>query len=238
LVLGLFWNEKIFNFASFLMTMAEQSLEINLHGEDLILLPEKVVFWPRFSTLFFADLHLGKVSHFRKAGIAIPVSAKRATLDRVEDLLLRYVPQSVIILGDLFHSDYNQGWLAFNDLLERYPEIEFVLVEGNHDILSSDLYQNSRITLISGYLERKPFILSHEPLDTVREGLYNLCGHIHPCVRMVGKAHQTLRLPCFYFGDHTGILPAFGTFTGNAIIQPLSGEKVYVIADNKVIKVA
>jgi DNA ligase-associated metallophosphoesterase len=212
--------------------------EIELLGEELVLLPEKAIFWPHLSTLFFADLHLGKVSHFRKAGIAVPLSAKKATLDRMEDLLLRYVPQSVIILGDLFHSDYNQGWLAFNDLLERYPEIEFVLVEGNHDILASELYHNSRVTLVSGYLERKPFILSHEPLEIVHDGLYNLCGHVHPSVRMVGKAHQTLRLPCFYFGDHTGILPAFGTFTGNAVIQPLKGEHVYVITKNKVIQVA
>lgn len=208
-----------------------------LRGEELYLLPEKAIIWKRYNSLLIADLHLGKVSHFRKAGIPVPRTAKRASLDRLEDLLLRYLPDQVIILGDLFHSEYNQAWLAFNDLLERYQEIDFILVEGNHDILEKSLYENSKLTVIPGLLEKAPFIFSHEPLESVHNDMYNLCGHIHPGVRMVGKARQSLRLPCFYFGDHTGILPAFGAFTGCATIQPLEGESVFVIGENRVIRV-
>lgn len=202
-----------------------------------MLLPEKAIFWKKYKVLFLADLHLGKVSHFRKAGIAVPNQAKRATIDRLEDLMLRYLPDQVIILGDLFHSEYNQGWLLFNDLIERYKEIQFVLVQGNHDILEMDFYENSRMELITGWLEKGPFVFSHEPLDTVYKDLYNLCGHLHPGVRMVGRGLQSLKLPCFYFGDHTGILPAFGVFTGTAIIRPQEGESVYVVAKEKVVQV-
>jgi DNA ligase-associated metallophosphoesterase len=217
------------------MPVKESHCTFALREEEFLLLPEKAIFWKNYNILLIADLHLGKVSHFRKAGIPVPRSAKRATLDKVEDLLLRYLPSQIMILGDLFHSEYNQAWLAFNDLLERYLDVEFILVEGNHDILEKSLYENSRLTVIPGLLQKPPFIFSHEPLETVHEGLYNLCGHIHPGVKMVGKARQSMRLPCFYFGDNTGILPAFGTFTGCATIQPLKGESVFVVGKDQVL---
>lgn len=217
------------------MPIIEKQCPYILRDEEFLLLPEKAILWDKYKALLIADLHLGKISHFRKAGIPVPRSAKRATLDRLEDLLLRYLPEQVIVLGDLFHSEYNQAWLAFNDLLERYPDIEFVLVEGNHDILEKSQYENSRLVVIPGLLRKPPFIFSHEPLESVHEELYNLCGHIHPGVTMVGKARQSLRLPCFYFGYYTGILPAFGTFTGCASIKPLKGESVFVVGEDRVI---
>ena len=67
--------------------------------------------------------------------------------------------------------------------------------------------------------------------------LYNLAGHIHPAIKLKGKARQSLRVPCFYFGNENGILPAFGNFTGTASINIKKTDNVFVIAEKEVIKI-
>ncbi len=218
-------------------TFTEKVLKIELRGEQLFLLPEKAIYWPDRDMVLIADLHLGKVGHFRKSGIPIPQKAGRSTIDRLESILFHYDPEKVVFLGDLFHSEYNSDWLGLNNLMERYPHTSYILVEGNHDILRDYNYQESKLQLIRDQVEVGPFVLSHEPIEEVIEGKYNLCGHLHPAVRLEGRARQYMRLACFYFGDNTGILPAFGSFTGCAIIKPLKNEKVFVIAEDKVIAV-
>jgi hypothetical protein len=45
------------------------------------------------------------------------------------------------------------------------------------------------------------------------------------------------RLPCFHFGASVGILPAFGDFTGLAIVDAEEGDSVYAIADDTIIQI-
>src|SRR3982074_1557313 len=47
-------------------------LTIELAGEEIILLPERAIYWPRAETLFVADTHWGKDATFRAAAIAVP----------------------------------------------------------------------------------------------------------------------------------------------------------------------
>jgi hypothetical protein len=44
-------------------------------------------------------------------------------------------------------------------------------------------------------------------------------------------------LPCFVIGARHMILPAFGSFTGNALVKPAEGERIAVIADDEVIAI-
>lgn len=199
-----------------------------------MLLPEKCMYWPTQKALLIADTHLGKITHFRKSGIAVPDRAAYRNLQRLETLLKSYKPDKVYFLGDLFHSELNTEWLAFKDLLRTYPHIHFILIQGNHDILHEVSYANLKFEVHTEPLKVGPFILSHEPLENC-EG-YNLCGHIHPGVRMMGAARQSMRLPCFYFGEKGGILPAFGEFTGLYILHPKKQNQVFIIAGSKVLK--
>jgi uncharacterized protein len=65
---------------------------------------------------------------------------------------------------------------------------------------------------------------------------YNLCGHLHPSVQIHGKAKQSFRVDCFYFGKNQGILPAFGNFTGRSKMSVNKNEdKIFAIAENEII---
>ncbi|MEQ8927725.1 MAG: ligase-associated DNA damage response endonuclease PdeM [Fulvivirga sp.] len=210
--------------------------EFVLSGVLLNLLKEKAIFIPDHRILLISDLHLGKVNHFRRSGIPVPQKANDRNIELLIDLLQQQKPERVIFLGDLFHSHYNAEWEVFGQVLKAFPEIQFDLVQGNHDIMSPYQYEKLNIQVHKDQLQLAPLLLSHEPLESQFEG-YNLAGHIHPAVKLQGAARQSLRLPCFHFGEKQGLMPAFGEFTGAYTIKPKKGDDVFVIMDDSVVKV-
>lgn len=199
------------------------------------LLPERAIWWADMKTLIVADLHIGKVSHFRKNGIAIPENAGRKDLERLMQLLREYKPERLLILGDLFHSVENDEWQGLSVLHNLFPFTKLQLVEGNHDILHADLYRKAQIDLIPDSLIEGPFVFSHEPLEILPEGLLNVCGHLHPGIRLHGKALQSARLPCFFYSPKRFILPAFSEFSGLHILSPKKKDLVYGIVGESVV---
>ncbi len=216
------------------MTTGAISFHFNFLGQKLHLLPQKAIFWENEHTLIIADIHLGKVAHFRKAGIAIPGILAQKDYLVLDEVLRLYPIHRVIILGDLFHSTHNQAWEVFSAWLLNHTDMRFILVKGNHDILPDNLYQLNQIEIHSDYLIKHPFVFSHVPIDKPSD-LYNLAGHIHPAVKLTGKGKQEVVLPCFYFGKYRGILPAFGNFTGKGSILTGTGDNIFVIFNNRVI---
>jgi uncharacterized protein len=212
-------------------------MEVDIQGEQLILFPQKALFWNIERTLFVADLHLGKINHFRKSGIPVPSKANDHNIELLMEVISLAKPTRIIFLGDLFHSHYNQEWEVFGEVIKHFSNISFDLVLGNHDIMSERQYESKGIR-VHDDLTVGSFLLTHIPLETIPAQLYNIAGHIHPSVNLRGKGRQSITLPCFYFGSRQGFLPAFGNFTGLARIVPKKDDKVFVIADNKVMTVS
>jgi DNA ligase-associated metallophosphoesterase len=209
-------------------------MDIEILDEEVVLFPQKAVYWKKHEILLLADLHLGKITHFRKSGIAVPTSANDRNIEVLVDLIRATNPKRVIFLGDLFHSHYNPEWEVFGELVRHFAQVSFELVIGNHDIMSDHQYQRKGI-LLHDELIIGPFLFTHHPLEEIPENVYNISGHIHPGVRLTGKGRQSMMLPCFYFGSRQAYLPAFGSFTGLARIAPKKEDKVFVVADNKII---
>jgi uncharacterized protein len=211
-------------------------MKVEIFGEQMELLPQKAVFWGRERILFLADVHLGKINHFRRSGIPVPPKANERNLELIIDLVDLTKPDRVICLGDLFHSHYNPEWEVFGELVKHFVKISFELVLGNHDIMSEQQYIRKGI-VVHNTLRIAPFIFTHHPLEEADTEFYNLSGHLHPGVNMRGKARQSVTLPCFYFGENRGLLPAFGTFTGMARIYPKKNDRVFVIVEEKIIEI-
>ncbi len=208
-------------------------LSISFLNEDLILLPEKAVYWPKEKMLMLSDLHLGKAIHFRSNGIVIPEESGSKDFITLESIIKRIKPQKVCFLGDLFHSSYNKEWEKFESLINRFLEVEFILVLGNHDILDNAVYQKSKLT-ITRKLLIEPFLLTHEP-DDGKSNHYNIAGHIHPGIQLRGKGKLRAKIPCYYFGKKNAILPAFGVLTGLHILKPKKSDTFYGIVGPDVI---
>jgi uncharacterized protein len=214
----------------------QKQTTIELAGECVMLLPQRGLYVTDKNILLLADLHLGKANHFRKAGVAVPLKANDKNVDQLVEVLQLTQPQRVIFLGDLFHSHYNEEWEVLGQLIKHFAGISFDLVLGNHDILSEHQYAKHGIVLHQE-LALAPFLLTHHPIENYEGELYNLAGHVHPGARLVGKARQRIMLPCFYFGQRQGLLPAFGAFTGLAGITPKANDRVFVIVNDKILNV-
>ncbi len=154
--------------------------------------------------------------------------------DKFTALLDALKPKQVYFLGDLFHSDYNSEVFDLNEIIQANSSVKFVLIKGNHDIIKQTHFEKMGIQVVTEWIENT-FIFTHEPIP--KAGYYNIYGHLHPGVRLKGKAKQNLSLPCFYFAEHFAVLPAFSDFTGLKILENKPATAIYLITDNKVIKV-
>lgn len=190
----------------------------NFNGQQFQLTTEKVLIHIDSNTGFIADFHLGKSTHFRKAGIAIPSNIISSELSRLEEIIKTYQLKSVIFLGDLFHSDLNAEWDLFLQFLESHNTLEFTLIMGNHDILPENSYVKPNLSVVNEPFRWNSFILSHHPVEkqilTHSPNAFNLAGHIHPGMKVTGKARTSIKMACYLERENQLILPAFGKFTG------------------------
>ncbi len=192
-----------------------------------------LAYWEEQETLLIADVHLGKISHFRKYGSAVPQSAIQANFDRLNKAVDQFQPQKIVFLGDLFHSALNAEWDLFENWIQQ-QQTEVILIAGNHDIISPMHYEELGVKIYEE-LQIENFRLTHHPRE--KEGSFNICGHIHPGYRLVGLAKQHLKLKCFFRSENQLILPAFGEFTGAFLMKPEAKDQVYVCAKSEVILV-
>jgi len=210
-------------------------MQIDLLNEKVELLPQKAIWFKARKLLLIADLHFGKINHFRRSGIPVPVKANDKNTELLINLLNQTKPDRIVFLGDLFHSHYNEEWEVVGQIRKHFSACSFELVLGNHDILSELQYQRHSMIVYPSELKIGDFVFTHEPMDTVSKGVYNLSGHLHPGVQLQGTGKQSITLPCFYFGKQQGILPAFGSFTGLAKVSPKKEERIFIIAEDKII---
>ncbi|MEN0052890.1 MAG: ligase-associated DNA damage response endonuclease PdeM [Mucilaginibacter sp.] len=210
-----------------------------LLNQTLLLLPQRAIYWEQQKALIVADVHFGKVGHFRKAGIAVPRDMEQSDLATLSDLIYEYQPEKLLFLGDLFHSDMNNDWDWFTLWRSQFPGLQIILVKGNHDIIADSNYHQLNIELHDQLLIG-PFLMLHHPLpdETLQntEG-YIFCGHIHPGVNLNGRGRQSITLPCFAFGNKQAILPSFGKFTGKVAIRSQKTDRIFAVLKDKVVAI-
>ena len=207
-------------------------MEIDFGGECIELNPLRCAFIRQRKMLLLADLHLGKAAHFRRHGLAVPGEAHTADYARIDQLLASYQPAKILILGDLFHSAHNPDWEQFADFIRQRNADRWMLVEGNHDILSAAHYRDAGLQLLGEAWIDNGICFRHEPaaLD-----LPVIAGHVHPGAAIEGRGRQRLRLPCFHISGQTLTLPAFGALTGLfTVYKNKATDRIYAIAGDKI----
>lgn len=209
------------------MTIKIQNQKFELH-------PSGAAFWKEKEILLISDVHLGKISHFRKFGSAFPSKAINANFLRLSEVVGKFQPKTLCFLGDLFHSNLNNEWKLFENWL-GFVKAEVILIAGNHDIISPLKYEELNVRVHSEW-QIGNFLFTHHPEK--RKGFFNICGHIHPAYRLNGMGRQSLKLPCFFRRKDQLIFPAFGEFTGNYLMELKEGEEAYAITQKEVILIS
>lgn len=210
-------------------------MEIEIAGQQALLLPEKALYFPENKTLVVADVHWGKAGHFRKHGIAIPAKSTGGNAERLSGVILKTSAQTVVFAGDLFHSRHNNEVEAFREWRAHFPQIRFELVVGNHDILSEAFYERCNLELFPEKKAMNGISIWHDA--PVESNAFVIHGHIHPGIKLFGKGRQQVAVPCFAIDDKRLILPAFGDFTGCFYLNPRDFRQLYAVTDTAVMQV-
>lgn len=213
------------------------SLQVEIGHETWLLLAERVAFWSERRWLIVADAHFGKAATFRARGIPVPHGTTSDNLTRLTRLIDRLIPAAVVFLGDLFHARQAHAPATLASLYrwrEQHAGLDLVLVEGNHDRAAGAPPPPLRI-----HVERDPWCvgdvaLCHYPRFV--NSANSVAGHLHPAIQLYGRA-DSIQLPCFWLRDGLTILPAFGSFTGGAVIEREDGDRVIAVAEDRVIEV-
>lgn len=217
--------------------MLDGGVRVDACGEELLLLPERAVFWARAETLLIADAHFGKAASFRAVGVPVPHGTTAGALTRVDALLDRTSARRIVFLGDFLHAKEGRSPNTVRALAEwraRHQAIAMTLVRGNHDRRAGDPPSEVAIDCVDAPVREDPFAFAHHPRAI--PGAYVLAGHLHPAAVMTGPARQRERLACFWLGAEVGVLPAFGDFTGVAEVRPGVGDRIFVIAGEAVVE--
>ena len=210
------------------------ALSVQLYGQHFQLHPSGACYWEEQDAVLLADVHLGKSSHFRKHGMAVPVQADDQEFDKLNTVIEFFKPSRLWFLGDLFHSYQNAEWHFFEQWV-RAQTIDIALIMGNHDVISRDLFERLQVKTYDA-LHMGQIILTHHP-EELKDQI-NIAGHVHPSVRLRGVGRQYVKLPCFFCSEYGMILPAFGDFTGTYALAPKKGNRIFAIADQEVIELS
>ena len=208
---------------------------ISVAGQVLMLMPEKCVFLPESDTLLVADAHVGKAVSFRALGVPVPSGTTGETLARLSSLVRRLAVRRIVFLGDFLHSTRSLApatMAAVRQWRDAHRQLELTLVRGNHDDRAGDPPAWLGIEAVDEPLKQGGLALCHHPRPQP-EG-YVMAGHLHPCVNVSGRAHDSMRLPCFWFTAQFAVLPAFGAFTGMQVVRPAADEQVFVATPEQV----
>jgi DNA ligase-associated metallophosphoesterase len=221
--------------------VSTEQMFVEINGETLLLDCAGAAWWPAERTLIIADIHFEKGSSYAKRGTLLPPYDTRTTLNRIEALMLAYVPARVVALGDSFHDGEGAARLDDDDkdmLAGQVSRTDWIWIEGNHDPHPPGWLGGT----VTGELAVGGLVFRHEPARQSQAG--EIAGHLHPCAT-VTRHGRSLRRRCFASDAARMVLPAFGAYAGGLDVDDdaiaglfsadfaaymLGGRRVYAVA--------
>lgn len=212
-------------------------MQITIADQNLILLPQRALYWPAQRLLVIADIHFGKAASFRALGVPVPAGTTTQNLEALDALMSLHPVEHILFLGDFLHARAAHApatLAAIRQWRGRHAALRLTLVRGNHDDRAGDPPSDLGITVVDEPHTIGPFAFCHHPQES--EYGHVLAGHVHPVHRLTARG-DSLRLPCFVVGERSSILPSFGAFTGGHPVTGATGERLFVVADDQVFAV-
>ena len=173
-------------------------------------------------TVVLGDLHLGYESALEQEGMYIPRINTDSIRDSLNDILYRYEPSRVVLLGDIKHDFRRSGFeekrevRSIMNLLAEAAEV--VAIKGNHDNYLQNIISDLGLLAVD-YIDLMGFRLEHGHSDSGVRPV--IIGHEHPSVRIPGSVGGGMKIQCFVHAERDGVivLPPFSPFSsGNDLV--------------------
>ena len=193
----------------------------NVYGVQL---RERAAYLTGPEVLVVADLHVGRDE---ESSVRFPLGERSDLLERLDDLLGYFSPETVVVAGDVLHSfegatDRVEGTLEELELFCRAHGAAFHLLEGNHDAHLADVWD---APVESSFRAGDVHVCHGHELPTPSERGENdryVVGHDHPTVSVEGVRH-----PCYLHGPgwegcELLMLPAFNRLAPGVEVNDMS----------------
>src|SRR4030042_2196942 len=158
-------------------------------------------------TLIISDIHIGYEEALNKQGLLVPRLQLRGIIERLEGILSKANPDTIIINGDVKHEFgevSNQEWrdtLKVLDFLSKHCK-KIILTKGNHDTILGPIADKRDVEVVNGYKIGDIYVThGHripENLDFTKSKTI-IIGHEHPAVGL-RKGQRSEMFKCFLLG--------------------------------------
>ena len=173
-------------------------------------------------TVVLGDLHLGYERALEQEGMYIPRINTDSIRDALNDILCRYEPARVVLLGDVKH-DFKRAGFEEKREVRRIVGLlgeaaETVVVKGNHDNYIQNIISDLGILAVDS-IDIMGYRLEHGHVDSGVRPV--IIGHEHPSVRIPGSVGGGMKIQCFVHAKKDGVivLPPFSPFSsGNDLV--------------------
>lgn len=173
-------------------------------------------------TVVVGDLHLGYERALEQEGLYLPRINTDSIRESLNDILSKYEPKRVVLLGDIKHDFKRAGYEEKNEVRRIFSllaeECQVVAVKGNHDNYLQNIVADMGF-LVVDYLDVMGYRLEHGHVDSGVRPV--IIGHEHPSVRIPGTVGGGLKLQCFVHAEKDGVIviPPFSPFaSGNDLV--------------------
>jgi putative SbcD/Mre11-related phosphoesterase len=202
-------------------------------------------------TLIIADSHIGFEESLNKQGILIPRFHFKDLIQRLEKILKKITPETIIINGDIKHelgTISEQEWrytLRLIDFLSKHCKNLF-LIKGNHDKILGPIAKKRNIQLADQIIINNILITHGNKLIKLQKNIKTIIiGHEHPAIGLREQT-RTEKFKCFLKGKYKNktliVQPSFNLVTEGTDItkektlspflkQDLRNFECYIVAD-------
>jgi len=202
--------------------------------------------------LIIADIHIGYEEALNKQGFLVPRFQLKEVLTRLENILSKVKPTTIIINGDIKHEFgeiSDQEWrdtLKVLDFLSKYAK-KIILIKGNHDTILGPIAKKRNVEIVEGFTIGDIYITHGHEIPTkidFSKSKTTIIGHEHPAVGL-RKGSRLENFKCFLLGKWKGkniiVMPSFNLVVeGTDILQEelispfltnIDNYYVYIVAD-------
>jgi len=199
------------------VTEMERSGHLLVNGVALQADVSGALVWPERRLAVVADLHFEKATAFAARGQLLPPYDTAATLDKLEDVIIRHRVERIVCLGDSFHDGEAAERLdpiQAARVKALTARLEWTWIAGNHDPAPPADWGGR----VAGEVTLGALTFRHEAEPAARGG--EVSGHFHPKASVAVRGRR-ITAPCFVTDGRRLILPAFGAFTGGlSVLDP------------------
>ncbi|MCI2075334.1 MAG: metallophosphoesterase [Candidatus Methanomethylophilus sp.] len=174
-------------------------------------------------TAVVGDLHLGYESALEDEGMFIPRINTESVRERLNEVIDRYEPGRIVLLGDIKHDFRRSSYKAREEVRSIVKLVsdaaETVVIKGNHDNYLQNIVGDMGLTAVDN-IDIGGFRLEHGHVDSGVRPV--IIGHEHPSVRIPGELSGSVKLQCYVVARKEGVIviPPFSRFASGNDLNP------------------